>query len=31
MKSLKLDRGGEYLSQAFLDYLRAMGFGPNGV
>ena len=25
IKSLRSDRGGEYLSQAFLDYLRANG------
>ena len=31
IKSLRSDRGGEYLSQAFLDYLKTMGFCPNGL
>ena len=29
IKALRSDRGGEYLSQAFLDYLRDYGIFPN--
>ena len=32
IKTLRSDRGGEYLSQEFLDYLvEIMGYNPNGL
>ena len=31
IKSLRSNRGGEYLSQAFLDYLRDNGILSNGL